>query len=154
MKLNHNPVLRTLVGFACSFAFGTIATVANAQSIEVKGQAYSKDVALPFGAPIAAQPPAAATPAVKPTPVAARWELVQSDVTLSRGLLRWAREANVQISYDAPADLPAIGVAYEGDFWTALNALLVDSANGPYPLHGCQYNNVTRVLHISQPCDR
>lgn len=83
-----------------------------------------------------------------------KWSIQPADGSLSRALMRWAREAGVQIAYEAPSDLAAISVAYDGDFWTALNGLLADTANGSYPLHGCQFNNITRILHISQPCDR
>lgn len=91
-----------------------------------------------------------------PAPAAASqtWAILPSDGSLSRALMRWSREARTQIAYEAPQDLAAVSVAYTGDFWAALESLLADTANGGYPLHGCQYNNITRILHISQPCDR
>jgi hypothetical protein len=115
-----------------------------------------------------AQPAAAASPAVstassqsgaKTTPAPSApavelWEVKPADGTLSRAMLRWSRDAAVQLSYEAPDDLPAIAVAYTGDFWTAMDSLLKDSNNGSYPLHGCQYTNVVRILHTSQACDR
>lgn len=95
--------------------------------------------------------PAATTEKAKP---AKDWSVLPSDGSLSRALMRWSREAGTQISYEAPSDLAAVSVSYSGDFWTALEGLLADTANGGYPLHGCQYNNITRILHISQACDR
>jgi hypothetical protein len=35
-----------------------------------------------------------------------------------------------------------------------LDQVLSDTANGPYPLFGCRYDNVVRILHTSQACDR
>lgn len=138
-------------------SFAAVVTTASAQTIELKAQAYSNDQALPFGEPSKTPKvvPAAATQAALPTDAkTSRWELTQADSTLSRGLMRWAREAKVQLIYEAPSDLPAVMVAYSGDFWTALESVLADTANGSYPLHGCQYINVVRILHTSQACDR
>lgn len=96
----------------------------------------------------------ATRPEPAPAPALQTWAILPSDGTLSKALMRWSREARTQIAYEAPSDLSAISVSYTGDFWTALEGLLADTANGGYPLHGCQYNNITRILHISQPCDR
>lgn len=88
------------------------------------------------------------------TTEADRWAIKPSDGKLSRGLMRWARTAGVPLVYEAPKDLPALEVEYSGTFWVALDSLLKDTINGSYPLHGCHYNNIVRVLHTSQPCDR
>lgn len=82
------------------------------------------------------------------------WAIKPTDGSLSRALTRWAREANQQLVYEAAVDVVAIAVEYRGDYWQALDGVLADTANGSYPLHGCQFNNVTRILHISQACDR
>lgn len=96
----------------------------------------------------------AAVPEAPPAPPAKTWAVLPSDGTLSRALLRWAKTEQVNLVYEATADLPAMRVSYSGDFWKVLDELLADTARGSYPLHGCQFNNVTRILHVSQPCDR
>lgn len=108
------------------------------QSAAVAKERASID--LPASAPVA-------------TPLAI-WEVKSSDGTLSRALLRWATQADAQVMYEAPQDVAAIAVKYSGSFEQSLEALLKDTGNGSYPLHGCQYNNITRILHISQQCDR
>ncbi|EWS66701.1 Toxin co-regulated pilus biosynthesis protein Q [Hydrogenophaga sp. T4] len=138
-------------------SLAAVATTATAQTIELKAQAYSNDQPLPFGEPTKPSKviPIAVAPSASPADAkSSRWELTQPDGTLSRGLMRWAREAKVQLVYEAPSDLAAVTVAYTGDFWTALEGVLADTANGSYPLHGCRYTNVVRILHTSQACDR
>lgn len=140
----------------CLGALVLSASVAQSQAIEIKAQAYRVDTPLPFGAPPATSPGSAAaivTPAAAAVP-AKTWEVTPTDGTLSRALLRWAAEANVNLVYEANADLPAVAVSYSGDFWSALGELLKDTASGSYPLHGCQYTNATRILHVTQTCDR
>lgn len=88
------------------------------------------------------------------SPTLAMWEVKSSDGTLSRALLRWASQGNAQVLYEAPQDIAAVAVKYSGSFEQSLEALLKDTGNGSYPLHGCQYNNIIRILHISQQCDR
>lgn len=127
---------------------------AHSQAIEIKAQAYRVDTPLPFGTPAAASPaPTPTTPAPVALP-AKTWEISPADGTLSRALLRWATEANVNLVYEANADMPAVSVTYTGDFWSALGELLKDTSSGSYPLHGCQYTNTTRILHVTQACDR
>ena len=131
---------------------------AHAQGVVRVQNAYPEDQerVLPFAgaAPSGGNQKAAPAPVATVAPEASTWKITASDGTISRALLRWAREAQTQVTYEAPSDLAAVSVTYTGDFWAALESLLADTANGGYPLHGCQYNNVTRILHISQPCDR
>ena len=133
---NSQGQARTVVASVASAA-------ANASPLD------GQDVAAP-GRVAATNVAALAAPAATPQ----IWAVQPSDGSLSRALMRWSREAKVQIAYEAPSDLAAVSVSYSGDFWTALEGVLADTANGGYPLHGCQYNNLTRILHISQPCDR
>lgn len=88
------------------------------------------------------------------TPEAATWEITASDGTISRALQRWAAEAKVQLIYEAPLDIAAVPTKYTGSYFESLERVLSDTVNGNYPLHGCQYDNTTRILHVSQACDR
>lgn len=97
---------------------------------------------------------AAPAPVAAPVAPAKTWAVLPSDGTLSRALQRWAKTEQVNLVYEATADLPAMSVSYTGDFWAVLDQVLADTARGSYPLHGCQYKNVTRILHTSQVCDR
>lgn len=105
-------------------------------------------IAIPVA--VKAQQAPQAAPAVSPN----TWDVSPSDGNLSTALIRWAREAKQELMYEAPEDLPAIKASYPGDFFAALDQVLSDTANGPYPLFGCRYDNVVRILHTSQACDR
>lgn len=106
-------------------------------------------------APVVARAEAVAPVPPSEVPAVGRvWEIRLSDGTLSKALLRWSRESGVPILYEAPTDLSAVAARYDGDIKTALDAVLTDTANGPYPLHGCDYDNAVRVLHYSKSCDQ
>lgn len=109
--------------------------------------------AAPAGLPsaTAVAPSPAAAPA--PAPV---WEIRLADNNLSRALTRWAAAApdKLPILWEASSDLPAVAARYSGDFLSAIEQVMRDTGNSQYPLHACAYDNVVRVLHVSQPCVR
>ena len=146
MKYPAKSILMTAALLATPVMAGTL--------ILEGGVAQPAVAASPAASTASSHQPAAKTTQVPSAPAVELWEVKPADGTLSRAMLRWSREATVQLSYEAPDDLPAIAVAYTGDFWTAMDSLLKDSNNGSYPLHGCQYTNVVRILHTSQACDR
>lgn len=104
-------------------------------------------------------------PAVTPTPtrtastVAAAppphtWEIQLSDGTLSKALIRWSRGSELPVSWEAGKDFPATKATYGGSFLDAVEQVMTDTARSQYPLHACAYDNVLRVLHVSQSCLR
>jgi hypothetical protein len=84
------------------------------------------------------------------------WEIRLADNNLSRALTRWAAAApdKLPILWEASSDLPAVAARYSGDFLSAIEQVMRDTGNSQYPLHACAYDNVVRVLHVSQPCVR
>ncbi len=114
----------------------------------------------------AAPPPAAAPAAITPTPTPVvpapapvtpplpSWDIQVADGSLSKALMRWSRTARIPTLWEAAKDLPAINARYQGDYVEALEQVMRDSARSQYPLHACVYDNVVRILHVSQSCLR
>ncbi len=75
-----------------------------------------------------------------------------SDGTLSRALTRWADEVNVQLVWEAPKDKPALRASYQGSLDDALTEVMNDTQFSDYQLHACAFDNVIRILHVSQSC--
>lgn len=98
---------------------------------------------------------AAATP---PAPVfrvatVPRWEVLTSDMTLSKTLARWAQDAGYRLQWDAPRNfLIGAPTGFGGDFETAVSALL--STPGirlsEFPLEACVYSNSPPLLRITR----
>jgi hypothetical protein len=103
---------------------------------------------------------AAPLPAAAASPVAVfrvatvpRWEVLTSDMTLSKTLARWAQEAGYRLQWDAPRNfLIGAPTGFSGDFETAVSALL--STPGirlsEYPLEACVYSNSPPLLRITR----
>lgn len=107
-------------------------------------------VALVSGA--ASAPAAAASAVALEIRPARRWDVKTSDGTLSRALTRWADEVNVQLVWEAPKDKPALRAVYQGSLDDALTAVMGDTQFSDYQLHACAFDNVIRILHVSQSC--
>lgn len=114
------------------------------------------------GAATDGRPPTGVAPAETALPAApagvqaqkAEWRIELNDGSLSRALRRWAREARYPILWEAPKDLPAVAATYRASYLDAIKQVMEDSQNSSYPLHACAYDNVVRVLHTSQACNR
>jgi len=130
---------------------------------DVKPAASSPVVSVASAAgPVAAVAPAqvasAPAPAMSASAVALeirparRWEVKASDGTLSRALTRWADEVNAQLVWEAPKDKPALRAVYQGSLDEALTAVMSDTQFSDYQLHACAFDNVIRILHVSQSC--
>jgi hypothetical protein len=91
--------------------------------------------------------------AAAPTP---RFEITSHDESLYLALRRWAAESKYQLVWDAGKDFPARKTIYNAQtFEQAVEQVMADTETSGYPLHACAYaNNVVRVLHISQNCQR
>jgi toxin co-regulated pilus biosynthesis protein Q len=153
MKKAPSLVLAAIAMLACA--------AAGAQSVRTSPEAFPiapPPLQLPV-APAAASgalpvvPPARSV-APAPAPVQQEWRIELADASLSRALRRWARDARYPVMWEAPKDLPAVAASYKGDFLAALTKVMEDSQQSAYPLHACAYDNVVRVLHVSQACNR
>lgn len=114
-----------------------------AAAIEMLDRPYVE----PANTPISAAPaPASATPA---------WEIRNSDMTLSRALARWTQGQDTRpVLWEAGKDLPVLQASYSGDFLQAVEQVMRDTQRSAYPLHACAYDNVVRIIHLSQSCGR
>ncbi|TDF53918.1 toxin co-regulated pilus biosynthesis Q family protein [Cupriavidus sp. L7L] len=82
--------------------------------------------------------------------VAARWEVRASDLTLRQSLMRWARDAGWQVSWEVKYDFPVqLEAAFGGTFENAVEQFTASLRTSEFPLLGCMYegNRVVRVLH-------
>ena len=82
-----------------------------------------------------------------------RWEVLTSDMTLSKTLARWAQDAGYRLQWDAPRNfLIGAPTGFSGDFETAVSALL--STPGirlsEFPLEACLYGNSPPLLRITR----
>ena len=102
-------------------------------------------VAVPVPVPFVAAPPIAVIPS---------WEIQLADGSLSKALMRWSRVGGLPLLCEATKDLPAVNAKYQGEYIDVLEQVMRDSARSQYPLHACAYDNVVRVLHVSQSCLR
>ena len=149
-----------------------VAAVAQPAQVEgvVDGEAVVMPVAVPPAVPVprlnappsmapvaASVAPVAPASAVPPIAIAANaamvWHILASDGSLSKTLARWSR-GRVPIAWEADKDFPAIDATYHGDYFAALEQVMKDTAHSQYPLHACVYDNVIRILHITQSCTR
>lgn len=73
---------------------------------------------------------------------------------MSRALKRWAVRANVPLAWEAPKDKPAFYAVYTGTFEEAVTKAMRDTRKSEYRVHACAHDNVVRILHASQPCER
>lgn len=137
-----------------------VCAAANAQSVRSTTEAFPvapTPIQLPVApaaAPALPMAPAAQVRSTPPAPTQKEWRIELADASLSRALRRWSREANIPVLWEAPKDLPAVAASYKGDFLGVLTRVMEDSQQSSYPLHACAYDNVVRVLHVSQACNR
>lgn len=125
-------------------ALMTVASVGSyAQSITTQPTPYQDNPALPFQSAVQAQ-----------RNRAQEWKIELADGSLSRTMRRWSRVASFPVLYEAPKDLPVVAATYTGDFLQVIEQVMRDTANSSYPLHACAFDNVVRILHISQNCTR
>ena len=89
-------------------------------------------------------------------PVSEKFVITQDDESLNLVLRRWSAEKGYQLVWDAPKDLSVKKTEYEAiDILDAVEQVMGDTESSGYPLHACTYkNNVIRVLHTSQSCER
>lgn len=100
----------------------------------------------------------AARPAI-PQAVAMRWQVRTSDVTLRQSLMRWARDAGWQVSWEIPYDYPVqLEGSFTGNFEDAVDQFMGSLRYSDYPALACMYeaNHVVRVLHYGdkKQCDK
>ncbi|SEU40343.1 Toxin co-regulated pilus biosynthesis protein Q [Burkholderia cepacia] len=99
-----------------------------------------------------------AKPAV-PLAVAMRWEVRASDVTLRQTLIRWAKDAGWQVSWEIGYDYPVqLEGSFTGSFENAVDQFMGSLRYSDYPALACMYeaNHVVRVLHYGdkKECDK
>lgn len=106
--------------------------------------------------------PVASGPALRPAvpqPVAMRWDVRASDVTLRQALMRWAKDAGWQVSWEIAYDYPVqLEGSFSGSFDDAVNQFMSSLRYSDYPALACLYeaNHVVRVLHYGdkKECDK
>lgn len=97
-------------------------------------------------------------PAV-PQAVAMRWDVRASDVTLRQALMRWAKDAGWQVSWEIAYDYPVqLEGSFAGTFEDAVTQFMSSLRYSDYPALACLYeaNHVVRVLHYGdkKECDK
>lgn len=85
--------------------------------------------------------------------VAPVWNIYASDGSLSKALGRWSR-GKTPIAWEADKDFPAIQANYTGNYLSVIEQVMRDTERSQYPLHACVYDNVIRILHVTQSCKR
>lgn len=151
-----DPVEKLVEGLAPPAVATDRVVAAQATAAPVDGLATPVALA---AKPAQAQQPAVATAAAAPpAPVflvasVPRWEVLASDVLLSKTLARWAQAAGYQLKWDALRNFQIGGLSsWSGDLETAVYALL----NTPgirlseYPLEACVYPNSPPLLRITR----
>lgn len=88
-----------------------------------------------------------------------RWDVKASDVTLRQSLIRWAKEAGWQVSWEVKIDYPVqLEASFVGTFETAVENYMTSLSGSDYPLMGCLYegNRVVRVVRYgdNKGCDK
>ncbi|MCY1532245.1 Toxin co-regulated pilus biosynthesis protein Q [compost metagenome] len=82
--------------------------------------------------------------------VAARWVVRATDLTLRQSLMRWAKDAGWQVSWEVKYDFPVqLEAAFGGTFEDAVEQFTASLRTSEFPLLGCMYegNRVVRILH-------
>ena len=82
--------------------------------------------------------------------VAMRWQVLASDVTLRQTLIRWAKDAGWQVSWEIGYDYPVqLEGSFSGTFEDAVGQYMGSLRYSDYPALACMYeaNHVVRVLH-------
>ncbi|PCE30066.1 hypothetical protein BZL54_23155 [Burkholderia ubonensis subsp. mesacidophila] len=82
--------------------------------------------------------------------VAMRWQVLASDVTLRQTLIRWAKDAGWQVSWEIGYDYPVqLEGSFAGTFEEAVGQYMASLRYSDYPALACMYeaNHVVRVLH-------
>ncbi|AMR78612.1 toxin co-regulated pilus biosynthesis Q family protein [Cupriavidus nantongensis] len=90
------------------------------------------------------------TELARASPAAARWEVRASDLTLRQSLMRWAKDAGWQVSWEVKYDFPVqLEAAFGGTFENAVEQFTASLRTSEFPLLGCMYegNRVVRILH-------
>lgn len=112
-------------------------------------------------APVAAPPAsgAAGGPAVVSAPPQPRWEIRAADLTLRQSLIRWAKDAGWQVSWEVRYDYPVqLEAVFVGTFEEAVEKYTDSLMGSEYPILGCLYeaNRVVRILHYGDKkgCDK
>lgn len=87
-----------------------------------------------------------------------QWDVKSSDITLRRALMRWAKQAGWQVSWEVKVDYPVrLEAIYVGGFDSAVEQYTAALRNSDYPLMACFYegNRVVRILHFGEAksCD-
>lgn len=91
--------------------------------------------------------------------IAARWEVRAADLTLRQTLMRWAKDAGWQVSWEVKYDFPVqLEAAFGGTFENAIEQFTASLRSSEFPLLGCLYegNRVVRILHHgdNKGCDK
>jgi hypothetical protein len=141
-----NPrALATGIVLACTTC------LSHGQSVKDVAEPFRK--AVPPAKPYVAAPEAAASaPAVAEQPKQ-QWEVLSSDMTLSRTLQRWAETAGYRLKWDAERNfLISASHHFEGSFETALAAALATPgvARSDYPLEACIYSNTPPLVRVTR----
>ena len=128
--------------------YGTEATIDwNQKLVTVRRVAMA-----PIASGVAARP-------LVPQAVAMRWDVRASDVTLRQALLRWAKDAGWQVSWEIAYDYPVqLEGSFAGSFEEAVTQFMSSLRYSDYPALACLYeaNHVVRVLHYGdkKECDK
>lgn len=102
---------------------------------------------------------AAGSPAVTAVAPQPRWEVRAADLTLRQSLIRWAKDAGWQVSWEVRYDYPVqLEAVFVGTFEEAVEKYTDSLMGSEYPILGCLYeaNRVVRILHYGDKkgCDK
>ncbi|MBC8641696.1 toxin co-regulated pilus biosynthesis Q family protein [Caballeronia sp. EK] len=138
----------TVLNASLANAYGTEATIDwNQKLVSVRRVGMA-----PVTSSVAMRPAA-------PQAVAMRWDVRASDVTLRQALLRWAKDAGWQVSWEIAYDYPVqLEGSFAGSFEDAVTQFMSSLRYSDYPALACLYeaNHVVRVLHYGdkKECDK
>jgi len=115
------------------------------------------NAAVTFGLP--KLPAARSAPQLASERIAERWEVRAADLTLRQTLMRWAKDAGWQVSWEVKYDFPVqLEAAFGGTFENAIEQFTASLRASEFPLLGCLYegNRVVRILHYgdNKGCDK
>ena len=145
----------------------TLLAPAGAQAVQDVATPFRKAPALPaapylplapYKAPVAATEASASPVSLAPLvaaplrPAAKRWEVLTSDVTLSKTLERWAITAGYRMKWDAARNFQIDApTSFEGDFEGALADVLSTAGirTSDYPLEACVYGNTPPLVRVT-----
>lgn len=94
---------------------------------------------------------AATVRSIAPQAVPMRWQVRFADVTLRQTLIRWAKDAGWQVSWDISNDFPVqMEGSFSGTFEDAVTQFAASLSGSDFPIMACLYdgNQAVRILRF------